>query len=489
MKSPRLRCPLALAAFAGARIVLAAISAGAVCAAEPGEGLRPRGDAGYRYRELRPAEADSIGVLAPGGVVVTSVIPGSAADVAGLATGDLIRSYGLSLIGDGASLKSAARRYRAGDTVRVSLLRDGAALQLDLVARARPLFSGPGVDLEVTYFPAADGTRLRAVLASPEGRAGARLPALVVAAGQATPAPVGGAPGDRTSVSLASHWLGSGWSAEPGTEAAMAGAPAAVDPGGIAETPLAPTLAALERRLAEEVAEVAARAGIRVLRFDPRGTGESEGLERPQVDFTTEVDDLRQAITFLRRRTDVDPAAVFIWGHADCAIEAALLAASEDLAGIAVSSACGRSELEHRAAIARRQGELQGHSPAEIETQVRDEVTLLAAIASGATPDELRARPDLGRMVNPAGRVLEDRTVGYWRQRLMVNVGEVYAAVREPALVVHTAADPNSFRVDHEEIGRILAASGNRSVTIAELAPAAVPGALVRWMRGLLPGT
>jgi hypothetical protein len=185
----------------------------------------------------------------------------------------------------------------------------------------------------------------------------------------------------------------------------------------------------------------------------------------------------------------VDPAAVFIWGQSEWALAAALLAASEDLAGIAVSSACGRSELEYRAAIARRLGELAGRSPAEIETQVSEEVTLLAAIASGATPEELRSRPSFGRLVNPAGRVLEDRTVGYWRQRLMVNVGEVYAAVREPALVIHMAADPYSFRVDHEEIGRILAASGNRSVEIAELAPAAVPGALVRWMRALLPGT
>jgi uncharacterized protein len=456
-------------------------------AAETGEGLRQRGEAGYRFRDLRSEEADSLGLLPPGGVLVTSVGPGTAADVAGLMTGDVIRSYGLSLVGDGPSLLSASRRYRAGDTVQVGLIRDGAVIQLDLVTRARPFLPPPGVDAEVTSFPAADGTRLRAVLFGPEGRAGARLPALIVAAGQPSAPWSSGLTNERVLAGNAA--LGSPWLEDGG---AIGGALAAAQPAGPAPAtadPMPATNAALDRRLAEAVAEAAARAGIRVLRFDPRGAGESEGLDAPQVDFTTEVDDLRQAIHFLRRRADVDPAAVFLWGHADRATEAALLAASEDLAGVAVSSACGRSELEHRAAIARRQGELRGLSPGAIEAQVRDEVALLAAIADGASPEELRTRPNLGRLVNPAGRVLDDRTVGYWRQRLAVNLGEVYAAVKEPALVIHAASDPFSFRIDHEEIGRILAASGNRNVEIAELAPIALPGALVRWMKARLQGT
>src|SRR6187402_2979096 len=52
-------------------------------AAETGEGLRQRGEAGYRFRDLRSEEADSLGLLPPGGVLVTSVGPGTAADVAG----------------------------------------------------------------------------------------------------------------------------------------------------------------------------------------------------------------------------------------------------------------------------------------------------------------------------------------------------------------------------------------------------------------------
>jgi alpha/beta superfamily hydrolase len=410
-------------------------------AAESGDWLRPRGDAGYRARDLAPGEADSLALTPTGGVLVTAVSPGSAADQAGLHRGDIVRAYGLSLVTDTASLTSAARRYRAGDTVRVSLVRDGAAMVLDLVPRAHPLLSPPGIDCEVTFFPAADGTRLRAVLYAPAGRAGARLPALLIAAGQATALP--GAPTRE-----AEH----------------------------------------ELEIAEQVAIGAAHAGIRVLRFDPRGAGESEGADARQVDFTTEVDDLRQAINFLRRRADIDPAAVFVWGHAERAAQVALLASSEDLAGIAVSASAGRSELEHRAAITRRQAELDGLPAAAVESLVSDEVALMAAVAAGATREELREHPNLGRLVNSAGRILDDRSVAYWRQRLAINMGEVYALVEEPVLVVHLSDDPHSLREDEEQIARIVTAAGNRQVATAAPAPGLLPGAFSSWVRRLLSG-
>ncbi len=255
--------PLALA-------LVSLLCPGRVSAAESGDWLRPHGDLGYRARDLAPGEADSLALSPSGGVLVTAVSPGSAADQAGLHRGDIVRAYGLSLVTDTASLSAAARRYRAGDTVRVSLVREGAAMVLDLVPRARPLLSPPGVDCEVTFFPAADGTRLRAVLYAPAGRAGARLPALLVAAGQATA--LSGAPPAMPSTSSRSP---SRWRSVPPTPAS------------------------------------ACCVSIRAERGNPRGR------MRARSDFTTEVDDLRQAINFLRRRADIDPAAVFVWGHAE----------------------------------------------------------------------------------------------------------------------------------------------------------------------------
>ncbi len=104
----------------------------------------------------------------------------------------------------------------------------------------------------------------------------------------------------------------------------------------------------------------------------------------------------------------------------------------------------------------------------------------MAAVAAGATREELRGHPSLGRLVNPAGRILDDRSVAYWRQRLAINLGEIYALVEEPVLVVHLSDDPDSLREDEEQVARIVAAAGNRQVATTAPAPAQLPGAFVQ---------
>jgi hypothetical protein len=90
--------------------------------------------------------------------------------------------------------------------------------------------------------------------------------------------------------------------------------------------------------------------------------------------------------------------------------------------------------------------------------------------------------------VNPAGRILDDRTVAYWRQRLAVNMGEIYALVEEPVLVVHLSDDPSSLREDEEQVARIVAAAGNRQVSTAAPAPDQVPDTFVSWVRRIVSG-
>ncbi|MET0641927.1 MAG: PDZ domain-containing protein, partial [Jiangellaceae bacterium] len=59
------------------------------------------------------------------GALIASVEPGSGADDAGLAEGDVITKIDDRLITDGESLIAAARSYRPGDTVTVTFVRDG----------------------------------------------------------------------------------------------------------------------------------------------------------------------------------------------------------------------------------------------------------------------------------------------------------------------------------------------------------------------------
>ncbi|MBT2231969.1 alpha/beta hydrolase [Nonomuraea sp. NEAU-A123] len=57
------------------------------------------------------------------------------------------------------------------------------------------------------------------------------------------------------------------------------------------------------------------RAGFAVLAIDYRTIGASEGLPRGQVFPQRYVDDVRNGVSFLASRPEVDPARIGLWGH------------------------------------------------------------------------------------------------------------------------------------------------------------------------------
>lgn len=81
-------------------------------------------------------EAD--GALAPAGVVVGSIIEGSAAEAAGLRPGDLILSFDGTDVTTMEGLIVALRFYRVGDTVTFTVDRDGDATELPIELMERP---------------------------------------------------------------------------------------------------------------------------------------------------------------------------------------------------------------------------------------------------------------------------------------------------------------------------------------------------------------
>ncbi len=69
----------------------------------------------------------------------------------------------------------------------------------------------------------------------------------------------------------------------------------------------------LKESLIDE-AEYLARAGFVTLAFDYRSLGESEGEPRGSIFPLNQVEDFRNAISFLQRRDEVDPERIGIWG-------------------------------------------------------------------------------------------------------------------------------------------------------------------------------
>jgi uncharacterized protein len=85
-----------------------------------------------------------------------------------------------------------------------------------------------------------------------------------------------------------------------------------------------------------EIADTLGRRGVAVLRFDDRGTGESEGNHATATsrDFA---DDVRALVAWLRTRDDIDPTRILLLGHSEGGLIAPLVAADDPrLAGIAL---------------------------------------------------------------------------------------------------------------------------------------------------------
>jgi len=71
------------------------------------------------------------------GCRITKVIPGSAADIAGLRIGDVVTAIDRKPVVDIRGIAQIIRRKRVGDTVSVEFIRDGAAHQVDPILQRR----------------------------------------------------------------------------------------------------------------------------------------------------------------------------------------------------------------------------------------------------------------------------------------------------------------------------------------------------------------
>ncbi len=98
----------------------------------------------------------------------------------------------------------------------------------------------------------------------------------------------------------------------------------------------------VEQPVYRELAVHLAGQGFGVLRYDKRCTGTS-GC-KPKMLFDDLVDDAREALEYLRKRPEFDPAKIFIFGHGEGGFVGSVLGASDEkLAGLILAAAPGRT--------------------------------------------------------------------------------------------------------------------------------------------------
>ncbi len=68
---------------------------------------------------------------------IESLVPGGAAEQAGLRVGDSITHVNGSMVTSARSLSGFIRRYSAGDTVTITYIRDGKSTEVEVTLQAK----------------------------------------------------------------------------------------------------------------------------------------------------------------------------------------------------------------------------------------------------------------------------------------------------------------------------------------------------------------
>ncbi len=369
---------------------------------------------GLATRSLQPADVAQSQAPSLKGALVTGVLPGGPGAEAGVQAGDVLLAVDGATFADDTAFKSLLRKHLAGEAVELTVRRAGAEEIRRATAGALPPETSDEVELAYCAIP-TKGCRLRGLVSSPLGSAGKRLPAVLVCE------------------ALGSYPL-------------------------IGAGRVGPT-----QRLAYDLT----KAGFRVMRFELRGVGDSEGQDYRTTDLETEIGDNRAALKCLTSRADVDAAHVYVWGHSTGGMVAAAVASTEKVAGLISSCTVGRTFYERMADTLRVQSTLGGNSPAATDALIRLYIDFASAMATGTPEAWLRRDKRYAQFFNAYGRIMDDRTVAFWRQQLNLNLADVYGKVKCPALVLWFDGDFLTELACHELIRDVLTTAGNPDVTLS----------------------
>jgi Do/DeqQ family serine protease len=153
-----------------------------------------RGVLGVNIYDVTPDVAKEFGLTDATGALVAGVAQGSAAEHAGVKTGDIIVSINGTPMRNATELRNSIGMLRVGDQVEIGLLRDGKPLKVTaLVAERSETDVANAVDIhrglegaDVADAPDGAGVLVRAVQeGSPAAQAGLRANDLIVAIGRA----------------------------------------------------------------------------------------------------------------------------------------------------------------------------------------------------------------------------------------------------------------------------------------------------------------
>lgn len=348
------------------------------------------------------------------GAKIQRIISGGAAEAAGLVQNDVIVRLGSYATPTVEAFLNALHQFHAGDAASAAFLRGTDRREARVVFGAPVNESSAG---QTTTYGAVsvDGTLRRTLLTTPTG-AQKPLPAVLLLGGIGC-----------YSVDAASN----------------------------------PQDAYL--RLAHDITA----AGFVTMRIEKSGVGDSEGPPCYNVDFSAEQRAYAAALGALRADPHVDPARVYIFGHSIGTLHAPILAQSAPIAGLIVAEAVGRDWPEYELRNSRRQLELSGLTPAQVDTALLEKDQCLARLLLLDQPETEIEATEPGCKDHNSVYPVE---APYMQQVARINAIGEWSRVSVPVLAIYGTSDFVTEKADHQRIVDVVNQAHPNSASFVEIA-------------------
>lgn len=333
------------------------------------------------------------------GVEITSLTPGGPAERAGLRTADVVTGIGDEAVANTSQFVALVKRQVAGRAILFHIRRGSAVLALPVTLEPLPNELDPAVTTSYEAIT-VQGTLRRTLVTVPKGPSKPRAAVLILSG-------IGCFSVDNPADAQDAYM-----------------------------------------RLAHDLS----RRGFVVIRLEKSGMGDSKGPACMTVDFDSEVESYSVALAALQHDARVDASRIYLLGHSIGSLIAPRLAKRYRVSGLIVAEGVGRNWIEYELWNLRRQLELAGELPADIDARLSSkEICMHRLLIERQSETEIeQTQPDC--KIHNAYPV----PAKYMQQVAALNVAEPWTALSLPLLVVYGTADFVTTEADHRRIAKIV---------------------------------
>jgi pimeloyl-ACP methyl ester carboxylesterase len=365
---------------------------------------------GFAQTELPRIGYLGASVSAPGaneqGSAVRRVRDGSEAARIGLKPGDRILRANRTPIDSDFAIENVLPRFRAGEKVTLEILRDGKPQTLQATLPPLPQEKYPGVEVTHDFVTNSKGERLRTLISRPTSATG-KVPVLFVV----------------------------GWLSCDSLEYPFGGGSG----------------------MDLLVQYLVSSSGFATIRMDKPGVGDSEGV-CANADFQSEITGYQAAFAAMKKYPHLDADRVAVVGLSNGGGFSPLAVGDNRVRAFVSSGSWGRTWYEHMLAIERGRLALSGSTPAQVNEAMKKFTEFYQMyLIQKMTPGQVLAKkPEWKSIWYDTDTTQYGRPAAFYQQLQDLNLGEAWAKVDAPVLVIRGEYDWIMPRADGEAIADIV---------------------------------